>query len=176
MSEERERVSDSGTRAPRKLFSTLWMVGAVVLGCVLLGVSALDEGGLVTEDESAAAAGELASADSPAPAGMPAAQTIAMQVGQQWNAILNSNAGTGYVWQLAEELPADSPVSVSLSGVEPDESNCCGFPVPVTLTVTALKPGSAVVHVVYVRPWETGVPPARQEVYKVSVTPAGTGK
>lgn len=174
MSEEQENVSAGKVRAPRKLFSALWMVGAVVLGCALLGVAAFDEAGQPPEEESAAAGQTIT--DSPAPVGMPAAQTIALQTGQQWNAILNSNAGTGYVWQLAEELPADSPVSVSLSGVEPDESNCCGFPVPVTLTVTALKPGTAVVHVVYVRPWETDVAPARQEMYKVRVTAAGVGK
>ena len=93
-----------------------------------------------------------------------------MQVGQKREVLLNSDSCSGNVWQLAEELPADSPVAVSLSGAEPDETNCCGFPVPVTLTISALKPGSAVLRLVYANPKEKA--PARQEEFKVTVSAA----
>ena len=102
---------------------------------------------------------------------------VNLQVGQKTTVMLDSNAGTGYVWQLADELPADAPVRVSLFGaVQETDSFCCGFPVPVTLTITGQKPGKALVRVVYVRPWEKGKAPAKQEVFKVRVTAPEAGK
>ncbi len=155
-------------RGSRLQPATLWMAGAVVAGCALLGFSLLDDGW--EKEAEPPSAQHVEPAVLPAPVALPTTENISLRVGQQWTAILESRAGTGYVWQLGEEMPADSPVSVTLSGVEPDESNCCGFPVPVTLTITAQKPGAAEVHLVYVRPWEKSAPPAKQEIYKVNVT------
>lgn len=153
-------------RGSRLQPGTLWMAGAVVAGCALLGFSLLDD------SWQEAAEREPAPVVEPVMPEVSTNQTISLRVGQQWTAILESRAGTGYSWQLAEELPAGSPVSVTLSGVEHDESNCCGFPVPVTLTITAQKPGTAEVHLVYVRPWEKDMPPAKQEAYRVTVSAA----
>lgn len=153
-------------RGSRLQPATLWMAGAVVAGCALLGFSLLDD------SWQEAAEREPAPVVEPVMPEVSTNQTISLRVGQQWTAILESRAGTGYSWQLAEELPAGSPVSVTLSGVEHDESNCCGFPVPVTLTITAQKPGTAEVHLVYVRPWEKDMPPAKQEAYRVTVSAA----
>lgn len=161
-----EKISETQERASRLQPGVLWMAGAVVAGCALLGFSIMDDGWQKDAPEP------VVPAEPPAPVALPATETISLQEGQQWTAILTSHAGTGYVWQLGEEMPADSPVSVSLSGVEHDESNCCGFPVPVTLTITARKPGAAEVYLVYVRPWERSAPPAKQEIYKVNVTAA----
>lgn len=163
-----EQEPQNQDRGSRLQPATLWMAGAVVAGCALLGFSLLDD------SWQEAAEREPAPVVEPVRPDVSTNQTISLRVGQQWTAILESRAGTGYVWQLGEEMPADSPVSVTLSGVEPDESNCCGFPVPVTLTITAQKPGAAEVHLVYVRPWEKNVPPANQEVYKVNVSAATT--
>lgn len=163
-----EQKSENQARATRLQPSTLWMAGAVVAGCALLGFSLLDDGWEKEEVPPSVPHVE------PVMPEVSTNQTISLRVGQQWTAILESRAGTGYVWQLGKEMPAGSPVSVTLSGVEPDESNCCGFPVPVTLTITAQKPGAAEVHLVYVRPWEKNVPPANQEVYKVNVSAATT--
>lgn len=163
-----EQEPQNQDRGSRLQPATLWMAGAVVAGCALLGFSLLDD------SWQEAAEREPAPVVEPVMPEVSTNQTISLRVGQQWTAILESRAGTGYVWQLGEEMPADSPVSVTLSGVEPDESNCCGFPVPVTLTITAQKPGAAEVHLVYVRPWEKNVPPANQEVYKVNVSAATT--
>lgn len=163
-----EQEPQNQDRGSRLQPSTLWMAGAVVAGCALLGFSLLDD------SWQEAAEREPAPVVEPVMPEVSTNQTISLRVGQQWTAILESRAGTGYVWQLGKEMPAGSPVSVTLSGVEPDESNCCGFPVPVTLTITAQKPGAAEVHLVYVRPWEKNVPPANQEVYKVNVSAATT--
>ena len=167
MSGMMEQEPQNQERGSRLQSGTLWMAGAVVAGCALLGFSLLDDGW--EKEEEPPSVPHVEPAVLPAPVALPTTANISLRVGQQWTAILESRAGTGYVWQLGEEMPADSPVSVTLSGVESDESNCCGFPVPVTLTITARKPGAAEVYLVYVRPWEKNVPPANQEVYKVNV-------
>lgn len=166
MSGMMEQEPQKQGRGSRLQPATLWMAGAVVAGCALLGFSLLDD------SWQEAAEREPAPVVEPVMPEVSTNQTISLRVGQQWTAILESRAGTGYSWQLAEELPAGSPVSVTLSGVEHDESNCCGFPVPVTLTITAQKPGTAEVHLVYVRPWEKDMPPAKQEAYRVTVSAA----
>ena len=104
------------------------------------------------------------SADVPAP--------VALQVGQKCTMMLNSNAGTGYTWQVAEPAASNKVVKVELFGTEPEDSFCCGFPVPVTLTITGKKPGKALVRVVYVRPWEKGKAPAHEQSFSVTVSPA----
>ena len=104
------------------------------------------------------------SVDVPAP--------VALQVGQKCTMMLNSNAGTGYTWQVAEPADSSKVVKVELFGTEPEDSFCCGFPVPVTLPITGKKPGKARVRVVSVRPWEKGKAPAREQSFSVTVSPA----
>lgn len=98
---------------------------------------------------------------------------VNLQVGQKIAIVLEGNPTTGYLWQEADSLPADSPVKVSLTCVAPEDAGmCCGFPTPTTLTITAVKPGTQVVRVIYSRPWEKDTPPARTECFAVTVKPA----
>lgn len=166
-----EQEPQNQERATRLQPGTLWMAGAVVAGCALLGFSLLDDDW--EKEEEPPSVPHVEPAVPPSPVALPTIENISLRVGQQWTAILESRAGTGYVWQLGEEMPAGSPVSVTLSGVEPDESNCCGFPVPVTLTITAQKPGEATVQVVYRRPWEKDRPNVKKKSFSVKVSPAG---
>lgn len=95
---------------------------------------------------------------------------VSLKAGQQISILLDGNAGTGYCWQLAEPVPAAGAVQVSLSGTaQNDDTNCCGFPVPTTLTIAGVKPGKALVRVVYARPWEKGKKPAAEECFSVQV-------
>ena len=103
-------------------------------------------------------------------AAAPAPTSVSLQEGQQISILLDGNAGTGYLWQLAEKLPGNSPVRVSLSCVAQDDGTfCCGFPTPTTLTIAGVKPGKALVRVVYVRPWEKDKKPAAEECFSVQV-------
>ncbi len=98
---------------------------------------------------------------------------VNLQVGQKIAIVLEGNPTTGYLWQEADSLPADSPVKVSLTCVAPEDAGmCCGFPTPTTLTITAVKPGTQVVRLVYARPWEKKKAPAKTESFKVIVSPA----
>ena len=97
---------------------------------------------------------------------------VSLKVGQQIS--MDGNAGTGYLWKLAERLPENSPVRENIScAAQNDDTFCCGFPTPTTLTIAGVKEGKAQVRVVYVRPWEKGKRPAAEECFSVSVKPAG---
>jgi predicted secreted protein len=98
---------------------------------------------------------------------------INLQVGQKTSLVLDGNPTTGYIWQTSPALPADSPVEVQLSYLsKADADMCCGFPTPTTVTITALKPGTQVVRLVYARPWEKKKAPAKTESFKVIISPA----
>ena len=144
----------------RSKMNGLWMTGAVVAGLGLLAFSMHD---------NPAPVGMLPPAEQQSHATVSSRSSMTLHVGQQRMAVLHTRAGTGFGWQLAEPLPAGSPIAASLSGVEHDESNCCGFPVPVTLTITAIKPGKLTLRLVYTRPWEKDKPPARVQMFDVEV-------
>ena len=98
---------------------------------------------------------------------------VNLQVGQKVTVLLDGNPTTGFIWRQAETLPADAPVTVDLRCVTQEEGGmCCGFPTPTSLTITAVKPGTQVVRVVYARPWEKGKAPLREKSFAVKVTPA----
>lgn len=101
-----------------------------------------------------------------------AAAPLNLRPGQRFAVVLDGNPTTGYIWQLADKLPADSCVQVSLTTPVDCEEDCCGFPMPTTLAIIAVKPGAQRVHVVYARPWEKGKSPAEELVYDVVVSSA----
>ena len=98
---------------------------------------------------------------------------VNLQVGQKVTVLLDGNPTTGFIWRQAETLPEDAPVTVDLRCAAREEGGmCCGFPTPTSLTITAVKPGTQVVRVVYARPWEKGKAPLREKSFAVKVTPA----
>lgn len=103
-----------------------------------------------------------------------AATPVNLQVGQKHTIVLKGNPSTGFIWMLAEEIPADSPVRVELSLIPRKEGSIlCGAPTPTGLTISGVKPGDAVVRVVYRRPWEKGREPVDEKIFSVKVMPAG---
>ncbi len=141
----------------------IWMIAAVGGGVGLLVVPVYES---LTQEPMHSA---TPAAQTPA-----SATSVSLMVGQQQTFMLQSNAGTGFSWQLAEPVPEDAPASAVLTGVEPDESNCCGFPVPVTLVVTALKPGTLTLRLIYSRPWEKDKAPAKVEIFEIEVRNSGS--
>lgn len=144
------------------------MAGALLAGLAMLLVAYFDSVSSVQETPAPPVA--VPAVPVP-PAAQPqmASTTLLLQAGQRRTVMLQNNAGTGFSWQLAEPVPEDAPVSAVLTGVEPDESNCCGFPVPVTLVVTALKPGKLTLRLIYSRPWEKDKAPAKVEIFEIEV-------
>lgn len=97
---------------------------------------------------------------------------IALKVGESATRELDGNPTTGYLWTV-EALPADSPVKVD-TRIKPVESKAptCGAPSPTEVTITALKPGTATVKLVYARPWEKDEAPWKTKEYHITVQPA----
>lgn len=135
-----------------------WMIAAVVGGVGLLVVPVYE-----------ALTPEPLHSSAPVVQTPASATAVSLMVGQQQTFMLQSHAGTGYCWQFAEPLPADSPVSAVLTGADYDKADCCGFPVPVTLIITALKPGSSTLNIIYRRPWESDALPAKEEKFEIVV-------
>ena len=99
---------------------------------------------------------------------------VNLQVGQTVTILLQGNPTTGFIWMLAEKIPADSPVQAELSLVaRPADDISCGAPTPTCLTISGVKTGEATVHVVYRRPWEKGRPSVKEKRFSVTVSPAG---
>lgn len=98
---------------------------------------------------------------------------MALPVGSSVAIPLPSNASTGYVWQLAEPLPCDCPVSVSIvpETAAPSRSGAllCGAPGVTLVRIAGLRKGSATLRLHYVRPWEQNRPAARARTLAVTV-------
>lgn len=95
---------------------------------------------------------------------------VELKVGQQTSVILASSPSTGYCWQVAEPLRAQSPVAVELSYIpQPEKKMMVGGPVPTKVTFTGKHVGSATVRLIYARPWEKDEPPAKENTFQVSV-------
>ena len=102
----------------------------------------------------------------------PAPIPVNLKVGQQTTVLLDGNPTTGYVWRLAGKT---NHIIVSAELTCPAQENnsfCCGFPTPTTLTLTALRPGRTLVRVCYARPWEKHKPAADIRTFVVTVSPA----
>lgn len=98
-------------------------------------------------------------------------ETIEVKVGDEFIISLESNATTGYAWQLTGELDEDV---VELVGSEyiPEEGaeERVGAGGIEEWTFKASGRGSTTVSLEYVRSWEEGEPPAREEDFQVQVS------
>lgn len=92
---------------------------------------------------------------------------LTVDVGQEWAVSLRGNPTTGFGWEAAAlegvlfvqvgetDFRSDSPGRPGAGGIQ-------------TLTFRALKPGRAVLTLVYRRPWETNIAPL--ETFRIEVT------
>jgi inhibitor of cysteine peptidase len=85
-----------------------------------------------------------------------------LAVGQELALQLEANASTGYRWELVPPVP--EVVSVVDPGTyrePPDPEARVGAGGSTSFLFRALRPGKGVLDLVYRRPWETGVAPAK---------------
>ena len=92
-----------------------------------------------------------------------------MKVGQRFSIALESNPTTGYRWELARPLDEGILKLVSseyrtLATTFPPPPGTEGIEI---WTFEALERGTAEISLKYVRPWETDVPPAREQTFVV---------
>jgi len=95
---------------------------------------------------------------------------VDLTVGQELAVQLESNVTTGYTWELVPPVPdvltvTDPGTYHPPSGSEPR----AGSGGTTSFLVRAARTGKGTVELVYCRPWETGVPPARTVRIEVTV-------
>jgi len=95
---------------------------------------------------------------------------IEVRVGEEFNITLESNPSTGYGWQLAQQFNETVLVLVG-SEYKPSESDelMLGAGGMEIWTFRALNSGTVELSFVYVRPWETDVPPIEVKNYGIIV-------
>ena len=94
--------------------------------------------------------------------------TLSVRTNEQFYITLGSNPSTGYAWQVTSVSNPDMVRFVDSQYIRP-ESELVGAPGKQILTFNALQEGSATIHLEYVRPWETDVPPVSIYVAEVMV-------
>jgi inhibitor of cysteine peptidase len=95
---------------------------------------------------------------------------VVLAVGQELAVQLESNLTTGYAWEIVPPVPdilsvTDPGTYRESSGAEPR----VGSGGTTSFVVRAARPGKGTLELVYRRPWETGVPPARTVRVEVTV-------
>ena len=95
---------------------------------------------------------------------------VALLVGQELAVHLQSNVTTGYAWEIVPPVPevltvTDPGTYRAASGSEPR----VGSGGTTSFVVRGARPGKGTLELVYRRPWETGVPPARTVRVEVDV-------
>src|SRR5262249_29762682 len=95
---------------------------------------------------------------------------VALAVGQELEVQLQSNITTGYAWELVVPGPPvltviDPGTYRASSGLEPR----AGSGGTTSFVFRGVRPGKGALELVYRRPWETGVPPARTLRIEVDV-------
>lgn len=113
------------------------MLAALVAGLLVAGCGGGEPGQL-----------DLSAADNGGVIGASAGQRIILT--------LESNASTGYQWNLAEEPDADVLAFVSSKYVEPEDGEVVGAPGKEVWEWDAVAEGSTVLRLEYVRPFEPG--------------------
>ena len=94
---------------------------------------------------------------------------VDVKVDDQFTISLEANPSTGYSWELTG--PLDDKVVVELgSDHQAGEGTGVGVPGQQLFRFQAVGKGTATIGLQYVRPWETGVAPAKTSEFTVNVT------
>jgi len=94
---------------------------------------------------------------------------LEVKVGQEFNITLESNPSTGYGWQLAKQLNETILVLIGFEYKSSGSGLIVGAGGTEIWTFKAVKSGTAEISLKYVRPWETDVPPIKEENYGIIV-------
>jgi len=94
---------------------------------------------------------------------------VEVKVGQEFDITLDSNPSTGYQWQLAKQLNETILVLIG-SEYKPSESDLIAGAGGMEIwTFKAVNSGTAEISLKYVRPWETDVPPIKEQNFGIIV-------
>ena len=138
-------------------------IGALVLSACVLSPSGCAMGARPGPilDATGATEASVINADAGAETHLRQGQLLAIE--------LDSNASTGYAWEIVEDgSPALEPAPVPAS-TAPAVPPMVGAGGTSRWRYRAVQPGAATVRLVYRRAWEKEVEPARTAIYRVVV-------
>jgi inhibitor of cysteine peptidase len=96
------------------------------------------------------------------------ARPVKIPAGSEFTLTLESNRTTGYQWQLAKS-PDENVVQLVGNRYEVPDTRLIGAGGREVWTFKAVGKGNTEIHLKYVRPWETDVPPVKEAVFSVVV-------
>lgn len=97
------------------------------------------------------------------------ADSITLAPGEEFTITLDSNRTTGYSWRLAQPLDESLVALVGSDYTPSGAGGLAGAGGTEVWTFHALAPGQTTIALEYVRPWETGVAPARTHATTVFI-------
>ena len=95
-----------------------------------------------------------------------------LSVGETTRVLLVSNKTTGFEWSVNQSASMGMDlVAITDSGYATTDSSdgMVGAPGRQWWLIKGVKPGQAIIRLVYHRPWEKDTPPARQAVFTIDV-------
>jgi len=118
--------------------------------------------GLVSAQGSKAQGSEPQSFDNPT-------QPIEVAAGQEFRIVLDANPTTGYQWQLSGPLD-ERIVTLVGSDYQIPRTDRVGAGGKHLWTFRAAGQGQTAIGLIYLRPWEKGIPPIKKMTFTVIVT------
>lgn len=103
-----------------------------------------------------------------APKPVSTSDSLEAKVGQEFTITLESNATTGYQWQLAKPLD-ESMVTLVGSEYKAPQDGRIGQGGEEVWTFKAMGTGKSEIAMKYVRPWEKDVQPVEERTFTVTV-------
>lgn len=95
--------------------------------------------------------------------------TVTLAVGDELVVALESNASTGYAWQVVTPVPEVLEQAGEARYLAPEDQDVVGAPGTEELTFDVVATGSGTLELVYVRSWEEPAEPAATFTVTVDV-------
>jgi inhibitor of cysteine peptidase len=152
-------VREEQRRSPVRLFG--WSLGLLLVAAVAAGCGSDSGSGSATTGGGGGGGGGGGKVYTTSP--------VDVKVDDRFAISLEANPSTGYSWELTG--PLDDKVVVELgSDHQPGQGSGVGVPGQQLFRFQAVGQGTATIGLQYVRPWESGVPPAKTSEFVVNVT------
>ncbi|MBN2831500.1 MAG: protease inhibitor I42 family protein [Candidatus Omnitrophica bacterium] len=95
-------------------------------------------------------------------------KVIRARLGENFTITLESNATTGYTWEFSKPLDKEF-VRLTNTFYETKETGLVGAPGKQVWIFEALKTGTVTIAFEYIRPWDKGAPPEKEESFTILI-------
>lgn len=96
------------------------------------------------------------------------AEKVRVRNGNNFTVKIGSNPTTGYSWRLAGPIDK-THIKFIGSSFEVSRKDLAGAPGKEILSFKAVRKGTSIIRLEYVRPWEKGIPPVKTKIYSIHI-------